>query len=325
MKNMKYILAALFSVLSTKAMAGDEISFTPTSILFPVTRMALIASEGDKTVEIYSCAGTAAECSIDLMDAAAIQAKFATALSVEEGTYKGLMLETCTSGNNYDVKVKGEVNIGGTLYKTHATNILDSAVATADYVTISFMFCGGKTTNFPTPLTVSSGSTLDLTLFVSTEFAAFGNVASGQANQDCVNDGGTKTVCLNYPDVIAYLGSGTPTVEKYKIADSNGAENTSNALLTVLKDPSASVIGALQKKLMTATSVGYACSAPRPLHRVTSVGANTYNLAQVDTNNSPYLEYPNFQLANHTGTADFWQVPGGAPTVSCNYTAYKQP
>lgn len=184
------------------------------------------------------------------------------------------------------------------------------------------MPCGGKYSTFPETLTVSEGSALELSLTISINNLARVNTsyASG-ATTDCV-DGSGVSVCIGYPNAVAYVGSQAPSITTFMLSkDSNGTLADASMEVLVLKDSDSKVIGALTKRIYKENADPAAslfCANAQSLHTVSLVSGNKYSLSTGDSPATMLLS-PFDVTDSHTGEMSCG-INGPYP-----YKAYLQP
>ncbi len=108
-------LIGLTSNASYAVVTGDT-SFTPTSVVIPVTEITLKNTDGNNSL-LYTCSGSMADCCVDISDASALAALSANA-SINAGTYDRIAVGTCRDEGNYDATITGTFIRSSTNYYT---------------------------------------------------------------------------------------------------------------------------------------------------------------------------------------------------------------
>ena len=261
-------LGVLLSGQAARAGATQS-SFTPTGYQYPIMNIQIAKADGSGAQSLYTCSGaTAADCLVDLADpdALAAVAAQATDIEIEEGDYTQLRLSTCPAGTSgsdtMTVKVQGAVDVGGTSFNTDDTAGGGmSASGTPGFADLS-LGCGDAVVQLLQPLSITAGSTQTLTLLVDlTDIVWTDANVPNPGPGGCRSDGDPtgQDLCTAVPKVVPYLGSGTPTFERYLIshlADPSGvpALEDANAAVSLAVDESGEVFYVILQPWYSPTS-----------------------------------------------------------------------
>lgn len=245
MKNLITPLALLSALVfaSHTAHAGTtQASFTPTGYRYPVMKISVAMADGTNEQNLFTCTGaTSAECMIDLADPVALHAiELAAAdVTIRSGTYTRINLENCPAGSSGSdmttISVSGTATTDTGTFATSASAAGGMSAGTTPAFTDIPWACGGAHVTLQQPLVVTDGSSQALSLLVDLTYALW-------TDANATDMGGCKSdfdplgqdVCGSFPLVVPFVGTGTPTFERYLIshlaapgtpalADANGA------------------------------------------------------------------------------------------------------
>ena len=228
---------------------GDSVSFTPSGFRLPIMKITMSKSDGSESQTIYACDQTEeADCLVDLASQTALDAIATKAASkaIPDGTYDKLSLSTCKDGKSGSeattAYVKGSTTFKGATWRTDAsaTNGIDnSGTGSTAETQVGNWSCATKNVILNPALTVNSSTDVKLTVMVDNTFgASFGvNVSPGRGGCKAPTGGGNG-VCVEYPALLPYVGNGTATMKRFKIAHHISAtgsivDNKANALIIV--------------------------------------------------------------------------------------------
>lgn len=265
-----FTIVSIFGMASSQsyAAAGDS-SFTPTSVVVPITEIRLENASGD-TALLYSCSGgTLADCGVNVADPSALAA-LSLSSNITPGTYDHIGIGTCQDTGSYDATLTGSVNIAGTDYYTTTPanpgvdDVLSTSSANLGPVTVHYNGC---VHSYPlaSPVTVAAGDSIVVNLFVNLENIAWARTASvNTIPSGCVtNSGGagTQAVCMAYPDVVASIGTETPKVQTYHVTINSSGQVDGQFILIYNSD--GTPIGGFTRPYYDATnSMSYGFDTP---------------------------------------------------------------
>lgn len=309
-----------------------EVSFTPTGVKIPIMKISIAREDGTGEQILYQCASsTEADCLVDLTDQAALDtlAAAANAAEIEPGSYRTIALSTCSFGDEKtDVYLKGSFTASSVTYLTDSDEGSDDGIkqsGSVEFTKITNWGCAGKTINLPKALVVAAGETVDLTVVVDNTFAAFSTPGTSPGMGGCKAPAGglSRGVCLTYPALLPYVGVGTPTMERYKVAHHASnvgsiVDNKANAIVIVAADEAGTPLMAYGRPFYSETSAGWSSNTSAPSDAVfggpnygneTDVASFTVNsdgtikFFQGDAENDTHSAvFSAFQRADHTGT-----------------------
>lgn len=212
---------------SSAAFAGPtQASFTPTGYKYPIMKVSLSKADFTGEVVLYECAGeTSADCLVDLADEDALANLSNEAQDVElaDGEYTQLVMTMCPAGttgsDTTTVSVLGSVTVDGDELVTNATAPGGmSDTGEAEFTDISFG-CGRVGLTLQKPIVASAGAELELTLLVDLTSLVWTDAGASPGMGGCKADGSTlPDVCTAIPNIVPYVGAGTPHFERYLIS-----------------------------------------------------------------------------------------------------------
>jgi hypothetical protein len=217
--------------VSSVALAGaTQSSFTPTAYQYPITKISLFKADSTGEQVLYQCAGaTSDDCLIDVTSDSSIQTieDAAASVQLEPGTYTSLHLASCPAGTSgsdvMNVKVQGSVQLSAGLFTTNETAVGGMVLAgTPELATIP-LGCGGAVVNLIAPLVVTAGSSQTLTLLIDLTHVTWTDANAVNIGGCRTDNGAGQDLCTTFPFIVPYLGSGTPTFERYLISHLSGA------------------------------------------------------------------------------------------------------
>ena len=341
MKNLKPWLLVVSLLISCSQVWADtnQKSFTPSKYLYPIMEIDLLKADSTDTQILYKCSGaTAAECLVNMADStsagyAAITAA-AQNVSIKAGTYTQAKLWNCPAGttgtDTTTMTIQGTASVGSgpTTMATAATGMVAGSTPADTVITWG---CGGALVTFPTPIVVAAGSTQTLSLLVDLTNSLWTDPSASAGMGGCMaGTGGAYGICGSFPLVVPYVGTGTPTFERYYIAHSSTVASPAaadeNAAVNLAIDPDGDVFYAGVQPYFTESS---------PSSSSTTKGGPDYNTAtrtfSANADGSIALQtggssidnrvgFTAFSRADHTGTTK------NELTASTTwfYKAYKQ-
>ena len=329
---MRTALAIALGFIAVRAEAGaGQASFTPTSYKYPVMRISIAMADGTNDQALYTCPNaTPEECMLDLGDAASLSVieTAAAAVAIREGTYTHISLSNCPIGTPNSamtsIEVTGTADVGGSLFHTSATAVGGMSLTGSVEATSIPWACGGANVELHTPLVVAEGSMQQLSLLVDLTYAVWSDASASPGLGGCKSDGGAgQDICGSFPLVVPYVGTGTPTFERYLI--SHAASGTAifadaNAAVNMGIDPSGEVFYIGDQPFYSATSTN---DGPDYFAGVRTFSKNTDGSIAFQAGGSEEdhrVGFTAFERATHTGTC---QNEGAGATV-WSYQAFKQ-
>jgi hypothetical protein len=233
---MKHLLGAAVSagvlLASAAAWAGPtQQSFTPTGYKYPLMKIALSHEDLTGAVSLYECEGaTPSDCLVDLADEDALADLSAQAQDVEldEGEYSRLTLTMCPAGTSGSttttVSVLGSVLVDETEFVTNGAALGGMSEEGSPEFTDVTLGCGQISLSLLEPLVVTAGSELSLSLLVDLTDMVWTDQSASPGMGGCKADGGAlQDLCTTMPNVVPYVGTGTPHLERYLISHLSGA------------------------------------------------------------------------------------------------------
>jgi len=303
---------------------------TLTSFKVPVFRISVSATNG-QSVSLYSCdAQTNDGCLVELTGGALQDLITTHPVSVPQGTYDHVTIETCAS-SSYTGYVTGTVSLNGTTYYTDQSGTL-STTGPATPLPLQYSGCGRYYT-LPTPVAVidTAGATIPFTMYFDIRDVAWAAVGgsdvsgawlpggcSGQRPTDAAPQ---AFICTGYPDVAGLPGAVPPTLERYRI---NGGA-TLGLFFTAGTDLP---VGGFTRRYFTEgdpTTAGF--SADTPVDTLAKNGDGTLHIATFGGGSSgsslsaPYFAVQSFQRADHSGAFTAVGVPGTYTAVRLSDSA----
>ena len=304
-------------------------SFTPTSFKLPLLKISIAKKDGTEEKTIYKCEkSTGAECLVDLQSQTALDAIAAKAASVTvaKGTYDKVMLATCvegTSGSDTTVaKITGSATgPNSSTWTTHATNVVTTdGTGTAQELDVGNWGCSTKSVIVGGGITVGD-TALTLTVVVGNYMAGVFNSATSSGMGGCKVAGGATSgngLCVTYPALMAYVGTGTPTTKRFSIAHDSSANPSAatkaNALLIVSFDPAGTPLMAYGRTYFTSTSDTVASNT-----KTSSLAAGGYTLQY---GRPTYVTETNFETFVATGKLVAFTQGGSSDTFAAKYAAF---
>jgi len=314
--------APLFLYEDTNGADRNMVSFTPISMLVPITDISM------DSASVYSCKGTEAECYIDLSSQTDLD-KLSANTKVLEGKYKEFRISTCNDYATYHEKIKGSVKVGNTTYyTTDDGSVLTTDASKLDYVTVTNTGSGGCSSGVSIPggATVKANETIKISMFMSTKNIAFaGPVTAASGSGGCVNStNNTKSACFTGVSLAPYVGETAPVFESYKITH----EKSGPGQLQLLFDASGSFIGGFAKKYYDGAAAG-SNGYVTPIQTFTANADGTYYIQTFGggSNKGPIdhlTTFANFKRATHQGTVNTWAQDLYAFGVEQSYVATRE-
>ncbi len=309
---MPICLSLVLLVFSFLARAAtNEASFTPDSIIKPIFEVGLANSTSSTRSALYTCSGTTpGECEVEITNQAALNALFAGA-SVAPGTYDQMYVRHCTTGTGYTARLRGSVSIGAvptTYYTTSGADPLSTSSASLDYVTVPYQGCE-TTYHLASPLTVSAGDTVNLSLFFSHLNIAWARLGAETIPSGCTQNAGmTQSVCMAYPDIVPYVGSNTPTLERYYVIEDSVVnptfESVGAMVLLVTDSVTGNVLAGFTRRLFSDSSVPPSANYDTPLKQITDNHDGTWRLENYGSTatGTGYIVFPAFRRSSHASS-----------------------
>lgn len=208
------------------------------SLRVPITTIGLINSETGDDANVYQC--SSGDCLVELADPD-FQSNLlsSSTVTVPVGEYDIVDIGFCKPGSEtYTMYVRASVVLNGQTYYTKANGIL-STTAPAEDAPIVPSGCGEES-RMPAPIVVTDNGSIQvppdsmteppapvgdapLRLYFTTEDIAWGAMGTKWAvhfDPWCSVDAATAEagepyICVSYPTVAGFLGTGVPTVERY--------------------------------------------------------------------------------------------------------------
>jgi len=272
------VTAACITSNSANAGPGDS-SFTPSSVIVPVTEISLRNGHSVGSV-LYTCSGTLADCGVDMTDVNALAA-LSVGATINAGTYDRVVITTCRDEGSYEAKVTGTINIDGTSYytmtpATPGANILSTDSTDLGPVSITYPDCVREYL-LASSITIADGDDIVINLFVNFENIAWARTASLVANTTgCVTNAVDQAVCTAYPAIIASTGRATPFVQTYHVTV-NDSGQVDGQLSLVLNSDGAPIGGFMRPYYDTTNSISNGFNTPLKTFSLNSDGT-TYTL-----------------------------------------------
>ena len=324
-KNLFLTLGLSLFVFSATA-ATNEASFTPDSIIKPILEIGLANTSTMAKSALYTCTGSTLDaCNVDITNEAALNALF-TGATVAPGTYDVMYVKHCTVEGGYNAQLRGSVSIGAiptTYYTSSGANPLTTLAASLDYVTVPYQGCE-TTYHLASPLTVSSGDTVNLSLFFSHLNIAWARLGSKTIPSGCKeNAAQTQSVCMAYPDIVPYVGTSTPSLERYYVIENSVAdpsfEKVGEMVLLVADSVTGNVLAGFTRRLFSESSVPPSTNFDTPLKQITNNHDGTWYLESYGSTatDTGYVRFPHFRRGIHSSS---YLTPAG---TSIAYLAYR--
>ena len=315
--------------LSERGAQTASRSFTPSSFKLPIMKIAVAKTDGSNEKNIYTCPKAAeADCLVDLANQAALDAISTAAqnAAVVADTYDRVSIYTCADGRGGDQTTTAKVTGTGTgpngaTWTTSATTVVDVTGASAAETVVGNWGCSTKNVIVKGGITVGS-TPLTLTVVVDNYFGAYFNNLTSSGQGGCKNGTVVPTtngLCVNYPALMAYVGTDTATTKRFSVAhDTSGtvaSATKANALIIVAVNTSGTPLMAYGRQMFGATS------------EVAS--ANTLSSSQMVPNWTAQYSGPNyitetdftsFTAASNTSIA--FQQGGSFDTYAAVFTAF---
>lgn len=239
---------------------------------------------------LYDCSGTTAEaCEVELVGPALqnLLTGGENTGSLDSGkSYSSVMIATCPAGpTNYKAKLKAKATVAGTLYYTKTgSQYMTSTESEYGAVEITFNTCRNYTVLSP-PI-VYSGGVVTVSLYIDLRNIAhvFGTGSSlygGTGNLQCSLSQGTVPsgspyICLEYPNVGGTISTGTPTIERYKLANV-GQSSMAPQLVGFFFDSDGQPIGGFNRAYITeVTSQTSTLTTPAAFKKTRFDGTNLF-------------------------------------------------
>lgn len=288
----------LLTLASTQSYAAsyNQTSFTPSSVVVPITEITLKNGDSNSSV-IYTCSGTLADCGVNIADSAVLAA-LAQNASIDPGTYDRISVGTCRDEGSYQAAVTGSADLpgyGGVHYTTTPAipgtdDVLSTNSADSGPVTVTYSGCSNDYF-LRTPITIEEGDSVKVNLFVNLENIAWMRGSnSASIPSGCLNNsnGGNdnQVVCMAYPDVVAFIGSTTPTVQTYYVAVEGSSSFAGQFILLFHAD--GSPIGGFTRPYYHNGSPGDNAGFDTPFRTFSDNGDGTYTLGNYGSSAASY-------------------------------------
>jgi hypothetical protein len=311
--------------LAPNQIAG--VSFTPTQVFVPITRIALVGRtyeirggekvliENEGSVDVYTCPGpTPAECKVEISspaDLAALSDKLRN-VAVPEGVYRLISVYNGFGGGSAFVKgaleAKGSFALAGVTYYTSPGGPVTAA---ADAGLVSLEISNGGW-DFPLvangTLTVSEGQSVAVALFANYDALLFGqqisDLAVSEGNGCVVEAGGQLGICGTNPAIVGYIGAASPLIEAYELTFSgSGWYDNMTALWLFVVDPASnSVIGILPKQYLVGAVGGKTGNFFGAMESFTVNADGSLSFGRGTLGDPGYFTVSGFRRADHEGT-----------------------
>lgn len=261
----------------------------------PVRRIKLVAGfDGTKyssaSPNIYTCDNSKSDddCLVDLSKSVLVDNLLASGSTTElnvsgDATYDGAAIDFCkddhTASDTYNIRVKGSVVMGSTIYYTSATQGLSASLTAAEEVQIPVV-CAGKSTPFLSPVTVGPDKSVTLVIYADPNGNVFGTSSAALANSNCTGSG-TYALCASLPSVFLSADTAVPTIERYALSVTTTKSGTAyrNLMLKLLLNSADSPIGAtLQEHYRNDAAEKSLNTALIDLNQVAKNSDGTYDL-----------------------------------------------
>ncbi len=179
------------------------------------------------------------------------------------------------------------------------TVLLDHYTGTSDVISNNIADLGPVTVNYSgcvneyilsNPVTVADGDSIMVNLFVNLENIAWArtfvsnSIPSGCQNNELGDD--NQAICMAYPDIVAYIGAATPTVQTYHVSV-EGSSNSTDGQFILLFNPDGSPIGGFTRPYYDPASSD-APGFDTPLRTFSSNGDGTYTLGNYGSSATSY-------------------------------------
>ncbi len=225
-----------FTVPSTPVGDGTiEANFTPTSVLVPITGIGLENSKDSSQSSTLwetgdsSIVDIASQSSLD-----ALSSRINQGANAKSGSYDSIQVHFGPNGGHPQIKIKGSVNVGGTVYYT-STGGPTQDINHWDYITISLSGSGALFPLSAGNLTVDalSSEVKAVSIFASVD----GYAVAQQAPNGSPSGYGTGAsyssiehmfMFANAPLLLAYAGDIAPGVENYCLIFNSAADFSGN-------------------------------------------------------------------------------------------------
>lgn len=238
---MKKILLAV-SMLAfglNASAATNETSFTPYKIETQIFSIKLRNNASGAQTTIRQCTGT---CNFDLAkkDPSQFASQFTT-VTPANGTYDQVVVNYCSTGSTYTVKIAGGGEINHVPYYTAGnTNILSTNLS--DLADVILTFGGGCEVRhaLAAPLTITTGTIPNFKPFTLPNFSAWLKLgpAYRTTTQGCIGSS-TESVCINGPDLfpVVFTGPDAPVdAEVFAFAPGSNGFTSVSGLLGLFKN-----------------------------------------------------------------------------------------
>lgn len=299
MKTQKlFSLVTIVPILSLSsnylyAAPEDAANFTPSSVVIPITEITLRNGDSGGS-PLYSCTGSLAECGVDITDSTALTALSASA-SIATGTYDRIAVGTCRNEGNYDATITGTTIITGTTYYTTTptipgeSDVLSTNSTDLGPVTVNYSGCSNEYL-LNSPITVAEGDSIVVNLFVNLENIAWAKSDnSSSIPSGCQNNSGgnnTQVVCMAYPDVVASIGTASPTVQTYHVSVEGSPKKVGQFVLLFNED--GSPLGGFTRPFYNELPLNDPSGFDTPLRTFSSNGDGTYTLGNYGSSATSY-------------------------------------
>jgi hypothetical protein len=260
--------------------AVDEQSFTPTELNYPITKIEIsteMSSNGPsgKVFTLYSCSQQ--DCNIELTNASALDNLVQPQSSIEAGAYRFIKVTSCADGEDtYTASIKGEVTIDSILYFTDDADGLNEL--SPNNVTIKFNEC---TSYYELQEDLEVGDSVASSLrlvfdLTNIAWAKLGAISLLSKYYCFENDALTKAVCMNKPQFIPIISSGTISKESYKVKEDSGYG--ANIILFMESD---TLLGGFARRVFSPSSNALSGAFNTAIKRVVFLSNGVYQFGTV--------------------------------------------
>lgn len=231
--------------LSSSATHPDALSFTPEVFRVPVKMIAF----GNSVV--YQCDDSDEACYLDMANNGELQAAASRAnKSIDVGTYQMGVFSLCRPNEpsqNHIIQIKGKATVKGvTYYTTSDADVLTTDPAKYGVAPYKLSTCQ-LNMQLSKPLVVEKDQKINLTLFSLVQGIAYMQVGASVSNNDqwgCkLNASNDRAVCVNYPVMVPYAGTGKGQLESYQIYSAGEDVSKASGLLHLVLNDTGDLFG----------------------------------------------------------------------------------
>lgn len=223
----------------------DALSFTPELFKVPVKRISF----GPST--IYECNDSDEACYLDMANKGELQsAASRSSKTIEAGTYQTGVFSLCRPTEptqDHIILVKGKASVKGvTYYTTNTDEVLTTDPSKYSVASYKLSTCQ-LNLQLSKALVVEKDQKINLTLFSLVQGIAYMQVGASVTNNDkfqCkMNAANDLGVCVNYPVMVPYAGTGQGLLETYQIYSASEDVSKASGLLHLVLNEAGDLFG----------------------------------------------------------------------------------